>query len=69
MCRFYVIFNVLNFPFQEVKATSVVFLLGGYETLSNLLGYVTYEMAVNPHLQRRLQEELDEVYPEEVSVK
>lgn len=51
---------------QEVKANSVVFLIAGYETLSNLLAYVTYEMAINPHYQIILQQELDEAFPEEV---
>lgn len=52
---------------QEVKASSVVFLIAGYETLSNLLAYVAYELAVNQDCQRKLQEELDSVCKEEVS--
>lgn len=51
---------------QEVKANSVVFLIGGYETLSNLLAYVAYEMAINPQYQLILQQELDEAFPDEV---
>lgn len=59
------IFNGFVF-FQEVKASSVVFLIGGYETLSNLLAYVAYELAVNPRCQQKLQEELDDAFDEEV---
>ena len=57
----------LSFFLQEVKASSVVFLIAGYETLSNLLAYVAYELAVNPGCQRKLQEELDTVFEDEVS--
>lgn len=49
-----------------MKATSVVFLIAGYETLSNLLAYVAYELAINTECQRRLQQELDDIFPEEV---
>lgn len=44
----------------------MVFLIAGYETLSNLLAYVAYELAVNQDCQRRLQEELDSVFEDEV---
>lgn len=49
-----------------MKASSVVFLIAGYETLSNLLAYVVYELAVNPDCQRKLQEELDSIFQDEV---
>ncbi|KAF6023071.1 TBXAS1 [Bugula neritina] len=47
---------------DEVKASSVVFLIAGYETLSNLLAYVVYELAVNPHCQKKLQLEIDNTF-------
>lgn len=45
---------------DEVIANSVVFLVGGYETTSNLISYVAYEMAMHPQCQSKLQSELDD---------
>jgi len=46
---------------QEVIANSIIFFVGGYETTSNLISYVVYEMAKHPHCQAKLQRELDDV--------
>ena len=42
-----------------------MFLLAGYETTSTTLAYIFYEMSVNPEAQRKLQEEIDEHFPED----
>lgn len=47
----------------------LLFLLAGYETTSTTLAYIMYEMAVNPEVQKKLQEEIDENFPDEVSFK
>lgn len=75
-CSFCTLLSLLNWClffamyciFQEVKASSVVFLIAGYETLSNLLAYVVYELAVNPHCQKKLQLEIDNTFDDVVSI-
>ncbi|XP_064630463.1 cytochrome P450 3A4-like isoform X1 [Lineus longissimus] len=44
---------------QEMVSNVVVFMLAGYETTSTALSYAAHELASNPDVQRRLQEELD----------
>lgn len=52
---------------EELVAQCLLFLLAGYETTSTTLAYIMYEMSVNPEAQKRLQEEIDELFPENVS--
>lgn len=40
-------------------SNAVVFMLAGYETTSTALSYAAHELASNPDVQTRLQEELD----------
>ena len=49
----------------EVLAQSVIFLIAGYETSSNTLGFVSYFLATNPDVQEKLQEEIDSVWADE----
>lgn len=49
---------------EELVAQCLLFLLAGYETTSTTLAYIMYEMSVNPEAQKRLQEEIDELFPE-----
>ena len=52
---------------QEIADHSVVFMLAGYETTSTALGYIAYLLALNPHVQEKLQAEID-AYLEESPV-
>lgn len=52
---------------EELVAQCLLFLLAGYETTSTTLAYIMYEMSVNPEAQKKLQEEIDELFPENVS--
>lgn len=47
--------------FDEVAIVghSLSFLTDGYETSSGLMAYCLYQLAVNPHIQRKVQEEVD----------
>ncbi len=43
-----------------VVANAVVVLVAGFETTSSTIGFVCWEMALNPNVQKRLQAEIDE---------
>ncbi|ESO83981.1 hypothetical protein LOTGIDRAFT_108496, partial [Lottia gigantea] len=45
---------------REVVAQSLTFLLAGYETTSTGLAFMSHVLAMNPSIQLRLQEEIDE---------
>ena len=49
----------------EVVAQSMIFLLAGYETSSNTLGFVCYHLATTPDVQEKLQNEIDSVWDDE----
>ncbi|KAL0268095.1 UNVERIFIED_CONTAM: hypothetical protein PYX00_010167 [Menopon gallinae] len=51
---------VEKFSLNEAAAQLFVFFLAGFETSSSALTYGLYEFALNPELQKRLQEEIDE---------
>lgn len=59
---------IIHFNFQELLAQCLLFLLAGYETTSTTLAYIMYEMAVNPKVQKALQDEIDQFFPEDVSL-
>ena len=54
---------------DEVLAQSFTFILAGYETTSNALAYTTYCLALNPEVQEKLIEEIDEAVGDKVSIK
>lgn len=43
---------------EEIIGQCLVFLLAGYETSSNTLGYITYYLALNQEVQDKLREEI-----------
>ena len=45
-----------------------IFLIAGYETTSTALGFTAYDLAVNPRVQEKLQEEIDSAFPSKVSL-
>ena len=44
-----------------------VFLAAGYETTATTLAYLSYYLALNPDIQSKLQDEIDEYFPNLVS--
>ncbi|KAG8287216.1 hypothetical protein J6590_043586 [Homalodisca vitripennis] len=44
-----------------IAAQSFVFLTGGSEATANAIAFILYELAVNPHVQTKLQQEVDSV--------
>ena len=47
-----------------MQAQCMLFLLAGYETSSTALGYLAYDLAMNPKIQDLLQKEIDEHFPQ-----
>jgi len=45
-----------------IVATAMVLLVAGYDTTGMTLSYLSYELANNPEVQARLQEEIDEAF-------
>ena len=48
----------------EIVADSVGFMLAGYETTSTTLAFTTYLLAINPAVQERLANEIQEYFEE-----
>lgn len=51
----------INWEDDDLTAQCVLFFLAGFDTTSNHLSFVAYELAMNPDVQDRLIEEIDEV--------
>ncbi|EPY73033.1 cytochrome P450 3A12, partial [Camelus ferus] len=47
----------------ELVAQSIIFIFAGYETTSNSLSFIMYELAMHPDVQQQLQEEIDATFP------
>jgi cytochrome P450 len=44
---------------SEIIGNIITFMLAGYETTASALSYTSYLLALNPHIQEKLQKEID----------
>ncbi|XP_036028208.1 cytochrome P450 3A19-like [Onychomys torridus] len=52
---------------MEIIAQSIMFIFGGYESLSNMIVFTLYLLATHPDIQKKLQEEIDVTLPNKAS--
>ncbi|XP_055712885.1 probable cytochrome P450 6d4 isoform X2 [Phlebotomus papatasi] len=53
--------NGKTLSLNELAAQAHVFFLAGFETTSTTMSFCFYELAKNPHIQKKVQEEIDEL--------
>ncbi|KAK5641870.1 hypothetical protein RI129_010417 [Pyrocoelia pectoralis] len=49
---------------EDITAQALIFFFGGFETSANSLCFMSYELALNPEVQERLQAEIDDTLNE-----
>ena len=50
-----------------MQGQSFLLLLAGYETTSSALGFAAHELSIHQDIQKKLQDEIDEYFPDGVS--
>ena len=48
---------------EDIQAQCAQFLLAGYETSSTTLGFICYQLALNTHIQDKVRDEADRLWP------
>lgn len=46
---------------DDLAAQAMIFFFGGFETTSSVMRFMIVELGVNPNIQKKLREEIDEV--------
>ncbi|KAG7491982.1 hypothetical protein MATL_G00009470 [Megalops atlanticus] len=54
---------------HEILSQSMMFIFAGYETSSSTLTFLAYNLATNPDIMKKLQEEIDQVFPNKAPIR
>ncbi|CAG9828105.1 unnamed protein product [Diabrotica balteata] len=49
---------------EDITAQALIFFFAGFDSVSSLMSFMSYELAINPDVQTRLREEIDEGFQE-----
>lgn len=49
---------------NDIVAQAVLFFIAGFETASTLLCFLVHELTINPEVQKKLQDEIDDLIAE-----
>ena len=47
---------------SQIMGNALTFMLAGYDTTASALGYTSHLLALHPHIQERLQQEIDQYF-------
>ncbi|XP_051941158.1 cytochrome P450 3A40 [Hippocampus zosterae] len=53
---------------HEILSQAMIFIFAGYETSSSSLSFLAHNLATNPHVMKKLQDEVDATFPNKAAV-